>query len=222
MVGLMPVVVIATGVAMVVDWVSRRPGMADTAQRGVARWLEWIAKPAATLGLIIVAAALDAVDGAQQRLTVLGLVLCLAGDVFLMLPTERFRLGLVSFLVGHLAFVAGFVNRAQLAPLWSIVPAAAMVVVCLVVGGRRLVPALGRRNPELLGPVLAYITVIAAMAVAAWWGGSWPAPFGAAVFALSDLTLADNKFVQSRPWAPVTVMVTYHLALSLIVVSLAF
>jgi uncharacterized membrane protein YhhN len=120
-----------------------------------------------------------------------------------------------------MAFVAGFVNRGQPAPPWSIMVAAVLVVLCLVVGGRRLVPAVRRRHPELLGPILVYITVIAAMAVAAWWGGSWPAPLGAAVFALSDLTLADNKFVQRRPWAPVAVMVTYHLALSLIVASLA-
>ncbi len=217
----MPIIVVATGLAMVANWVSRRPGTGDEAERSADRWLEWIAKPAATVGLIIVAAALDPVDGAQQRLMVLGLALCLVGDVFLMLPVERFRLGLVSFLVGHMAFVAGFVNRGRLAPPWSIVVATVLVVLCLAIGGWRLVPAVRRRHPELLGPILLYITVIAAMAVAAWWGGSWPAPLGAAVFALSDLTLADNKFVQPRPWAPVAVMVTYHLALSLIVASLA-
>jgi uncharacterized membrane protein YhhN len=218
----MPIIMIATGLAMVADWVSRRPGTGEKAERSADQWLEWIAKPAATVGLLILAAALDAVDGGQQRLTVLGLALCLAGDVFLMLPVERFGLGLVSFLVGHLAFVAGFLNRAQPAPPWSIVIAAVLVVLCLAVGSRRLVPAVRRRHPDLLGPILVYIAVIAAMAVAAWWGGSWPAPLGAAVFALSDLTLADNKFVQPRAWAPVAVMVTYHLALSLIVVSLAF
>ncbi len=218
----MPAIVIATGLVMVANWVSRRPGSGDDAERSADRWLEWITKPAATVGLIMLAAALDPVDDGQQRLTVLGLALCLAGDVFLMLPNERFRLGLASFLVGHLAFMAGFVSRGQTAPPWSIVVATAVLVPCLVVGGRRLVPAVRRRHPELLGPILVYIGVIAAMAVAAWWGGSWPAPLGAAVFALSDLTLADNKFVQPRPWAPMAVMVTYHLALSLIVVSLAF
>ena len=36
------------------------------------------------------------------------LVLCLAGDVFLMLPADRFVPGLASFLLAHLAFTVGF------------------------------------------------------------------------------------------------------------------
>ena len=74
--------------------------------------------------------------------------------------------------------------------------------------------------PKLFGPVLAYVAVIAVMAVASWRGGHWAAPIGAATFAVSDLTLADNKFVTPRRWSPVAVMVTYHLALALLVVSL--
>lgn len=219
--GLTSIIMVATALAMVVNWLSRRPGT-GRGKGGTDRWVEWISKPAATAGLVALAVLLEPVDGAQRWLTVVGLVLCLAGDVFLMLPTDRFRLGLASFLFGHVALAAGFAVRGQPAPGWSIVAGAAVVIVCLFVGSRRLLPSVQGHHPDLLVPILAYMGVIAAMAVLAWWGGSWPAPVGAAVFALSDLTLADNKFVQPRPWAPVVVMVSYHLALALIVASLAW
>ena len=42
----------------------------------------------------------------------IGLLFCLAGDVFLALPQEKmFRFGLVSFLVGHLFYIVAFLSR---------------------------------------------------------------------------------------------------------------
>ena len=37
-----------------------------------------------------------------------GLVFSLAGDVFLMLPSDQFMAGLVSFLIAHLFYIAAF------------------------------------------------------------------------------------------------------------------
>ncbi|NIW49240.1 MAG: lysoplasmalogenase, partial [Gammaproteobacteria bacterium] len=37
----------------------------------------------------------------------IGLALSLAGDIFLMLPDEKFIAGLVSFLLAHLAYILG-------------------------------------------------------------------------------------------------------------------
>ncbi|MBU0734217.1 MAG: lysoplasmalogenase, partial [Proteobacteria bacterium] len=39
----------------------------------------------------------------------IGLLFCLGGDVFLALPQDKmFRLGLVSFLIGHIFYIIGF------------------------------------------------------------------------------------------------------------------
>ena len=46
--------------------------------------------------------------GARRAWFVAALVCSLAGDVLLMLPTDRFVAGLAAFLVGHLCYVAGF------------------------------------------------------------------------------------------------------------------
>ena len=46
--------------------------------------------------------------------------------------------------------------------------------------------------------------------------GAW----GATVFAASDSILAVNRFVRPLAWAPVAVMVTYHVGQALIVAGL--
>ena len=54
------------------------------------------------------AATVDPVHADTRAWFVAALVLCLAGDVFLMLPGDRFVPGLASFLVGQLLFTVGF------------------------------------------------------------------------------------------------------------------
>ena len=67
--------------------------------------LVYVAKPATMVALIGVAIALDPFDPAVRAWFVAALVLCLAGDVFLMLPQDLFVAGLASFLLGHLCYV---------------------------------------------------------------------------------------------------------------------
>ncbi|MCD6285147.1 MAG: hypothetical protein J7M39_04450, partial [Anaerolineae bacterium] len=59
---------------------------------------------------------------------VVALVFSLAGDIFLMLPDEKwFVPGLLAFLVGHLCYIVGF------NPTWPPVGAVALVAVVAVV-----------------------------------------------------------------------------------------
>ena len=208
---------IVIALAAAANWYSRRPSREDDDN---SPWLEWFTKPVVTAGLIFAADVVDAVDSAQQRWFLIALAFCLFGDLALMWQPELFRSGLVSFLVGHSAFVAGFAARGEPAPTWSILASGLVLATCLAIGVRHLLPTVRQRVPSLFPAVLAYVAVIAVMAVASWWGGHWAAPLGAAAFAVSDLTLSDDKFVAERPWSPVVVMVTYHLALALLVVSL--
>lgn len=209
-----PALALLIAIAAVANWYSRLPSS------NTFPWVEWVSKPAVTVGLIAAAVTVDPADVDQQRWFVVGLALCLVGDVALMWRPELFRTGLVSFLLGHLAFVIGFVIRSAVAPLWAIVSGAVVLTGCLAIGVRHLLPTVRRTAPRLFPPVVVYVAVIAVMAVASWWGGHWAAPLGAATFAMSDLTLADNKFVANRRWSPVAVMISYHLALGLLVLSL--
>lgn len=175
------------------------------AELRTARRQIYLLKPVATL--LVIALALSApgpwdVTGYPLRV-LLGLLLCLGGDVALMFQDRRrpFLLGLVMFLAGHIAYTAAFAVYARPAAptLWSI---AALLAVGLVFY-RLIATGLG----TMRGPVVLYILVISLMvAAAASLGGDRGAPGalaglalgGALLFYLSDLMLAANRFW--RPW----------------------
>ena len=66
----------------------------------------------------------------------------------------------------------------------------------------------------MVAPVVVYMVVISAMAVTAVGAGSPLAIAGAVLFMASDALIAESRFVRERAWHPVTIMVTYHLALT--------
>lgn len=201
-----------TLVIAVIDWFAvvtdRRP-------------IEYFAKPATMVALIGVALALEPADSGIRSWFVVALVCSLAGDVFLMLPEDRFIPGLVSFLLGHIAYVVGLVmahDSLQLTGAGFIVVALGLIVVL-----PRLLPTVRAEAPELVPPVCVYIGVISAMVIAAWGSAVPLAIVGAVLFYISDATLAWTKFVEDHPRGRIIVMTTYHLGqigLALSLVSL--
>ena len=182
-------------------------------------WATWaerpqvrhVAKPATLVALIGVAVTLDPVDPAIRTWMVIGLVLSLAGDVFLMLDEKWFVAGLGSFLMGHIAYIVGL----QLAPRswgWTAVGLVAVLVAIATVG-RQVVRGVGAGDQRgMVGPVIAYLVVISAMVVSAFGTAAPWAIAGASLFYASDATLAWNRFVDRRRFGPLAVMVTYHAA----------
>lgn len=129
-----------------------------------------------------------------------GLVCCLAGDVLLALPGQKaFRLGLVAFLLGHLAYILAFVRFSS--PGGVVFWAATVAVLA----GSAFVfhwlePFLGRMRGAVLAYVAAISTMlIAALAVAGNGGlassGRAMVLLGASCFYLSDLFVARHRFV---------------------------
>jgi len=140
---------------------------------------------------------------------VAGLVFSLAGDVFLMLPSDRFIAGLSSFLIGHLCYIAAFTSGTgfQFTP-------DSLLVLLLAAGVvyARLRPRLG----SLQLPVLVYVLVIVTMAwqaVERWRTlgdvGALLACAGALLFVVSDAALAINRFLRPLPAAQAVVLGTY-------------
>ena len=141
------------------------------------------------------------------------LVACLLRDVFLMLPRDAFVPGLGSFAVAQALFAAEFVAGGVHTS--SLVLGVIVTVPIAVVLARRFVGALHRLGrPGLVGPVVVYMLVISAIAVTAVGAGSPLAIIGAVLFMASDALIAESRFVRERASQPVTIMVTYHLALT--------
>jgi uncharacterized membrane protein YhhN len=132
----------------------------------------------------------------------IGMILCLGGDVFLALVNPKmFLYGLVSFLLGHLFYVAAFFYLARINQ-WT----AFGLVVILIASGivfLWLRPHLG----NMKNAVICYILVISAMAVGAWsvlgadhllLSGRILAFTGAISFYLSDVFVARQRFLKSE------------------------
>ena len=182
--------------------------------------LEYVCKPLTMVALIATTLALDVPDETVRTWFLVALALCLIGDVLLMLPRDLFVGGLAAFLLGHVAYVIGLSQAGTTAGGWAL--GVAVVFIAMATVGRRIVVAVRRGDePGLLAPVVAYIAVISAMVASAIATGEPLAIAGAGLFYLSDSLIAWNRFVQPLAWAPVGIMVTYHLAQAGLVLSLA-
>jgi uncharacterized membrane protein YhhN len=179
--------------------------------------LEYVCKPATLAAIAIAAIALDPADGAQRSWFVAAFVLSLAGDVFLMLPErplgpiDTFVAGLASFLLGHVAFIAGLWAHGVDGP--RLAAGVALVVVLMLTLGRRIVRGVrAGPDPALVVAVTAYMVVISAMVASAIGTGVAFAVGGSLLFYCSDALIAWNRFIEARPRGPIAIIVTYHLA----------
>jgi len=159
-----------------------------------------------------------------QEIVLLGLALSLAGDVFLMLPGNRFIFGLGSFLLAQLAYVWAFslgvgFDAAQL--VW-LAPFAFFGLMVLVYLWR------GLPDAALKGAVVVYVLVIVAMAWRAAVRAQSPvvpnlsavtALAGACLFLASDSILAIDRFRHPFRLAQPVVFATYWAAQLLIGLS---
>ena len=181
--------------------------------------LEYVSKPSATIAFLLTAVFLDVNHSSSWWLRLAALVFCLAGDVFLMLPRNAFIPGLASFAVGQILFTASFLAAGIEMPL-LLVGLIVLVPMAFVLA-RRFLGALRHRGMnELVVPVSVYLVVISAMAVMSIASGSWLAVAGAVIFVVSDSLIAETRFVQPKQWHSVGIMVTYHLALAGLTLSL--
>jgi uncharacterized membrane protein YhhN len=207
-----PVAWIALAVAAaaaVVDWVACARGN---------RRLEYVAKPLTMAALAVVAATLDPADPTRRLWFTAAVVFSLAGDVFLMLPRDRFLAGVAAFAVAHVCYLAGLLRGDPSGA--GLVLGLVLMAAALVATGRRLLAALRADHPGLVAPVGAYMIVISAMVVAALGYGPPLAAAGALLFATSDSLLAHDRFVQPVRQGHLFVMVTYHLGQAGLVLSL--
>jgi uncharacterized membrane protein YhhN len=190
------------------------------AEYGGRRSGVYVFKPL-TVGFII-AIALWSQSSAYKYLIVAGLLFSLAGDIFLMLPSDRFIAGLVSFLIAHIFYIAAFTIDGAAGSL-SFLAAIAL----LAYGGlmlRLLFPFLGRMK----APVIIYMLVILLMVwqaanrfVSLGTTTGLLALAGACLFAASDSLLALNRFRSPFRSAQFLILTTYYFAQWLIALSVA-
>lgn len=178
------------------------------------------------LSALFVAVALTGAqtDTSYFRWILAGLILCLAGDVFLIFFFARkpFLAGLVSFLAGHVLYTIAFFNLAGGRASWIV-----MACIVAISGGvfAWLRPHLGK----MLIPVVAYVVIITAMVIsAAALTGAETIPLpgrafalsGAILFYFSDIFVARQRFVTSNFFNRAVGLPLYYAAQFLIAFSI--
>ena len=185
------------------------------------RVLFYAGKPLATMAIIALALRLPSVEPRYRRSILIGLCLSLLGDVLLMLHGETaFMAGLGSFLLGHLAYLHAYRQRALLFAARGPLVAYALLAASVLAWLWPYLP------PDLRVPVLVYVAVLAAMAAQAavvWLRrrdfASACAAVGGACFLASDAVLAIDRFALPFAAAQAILLALYWSAQTLIALS---
>ncbi len=183
--------------------------------------LKYVFKPLTTALIILLAFRLEAgTFPVYKVLIIIGLAFSLLGDVFLMLPKDRFVAGLVSFLVAHLLFIGAMVSDFGPFYAWKpFIPIAIYMLIFLWI----LLPKTGKMTIPVLVYALVIMIFLWQAAGRAWvlaGNSSTYAFFGAVLFVISDSILAYNKFVKPFKPAEFFIMTTYRSALILLALSI--
>lgn len=202
---LIPLIVVCSLITIITQHSQRR------------KWV-YLFKPLTILLIVLVVLVSDSPFGFYKIAITIGLLFSLAGDVFLMLPGNKFLQGLISFLIAHVCYITAFSFQTG----WTFSPWSLAILLI----GFGLMNQVLPRSGKMRLPALIYAMVICAMlwrAFEFWLSASDAksllALIGATLFATSDSALAYNRFVKNFRAAHVVVLSTYYAAQWLIASS---
>ncbi|MFK5854594.1 MAG: lysoplasmalogenase [Bacteroidota bacterium] len=170
--------------------------------------LKYLFKPLTTILVITIAIILQR-ESMYGYLIIAGLVFSLFGDVFLMLPKDKFVQGLASFLIAHIFYIVAFgLGFGPYFELGYLIPAAIYAIVFLWI----LLPKTGKMKI----PVMVYALVLMVFLWQAlgrfYYLGNQASLYiivGAVLFVISDTILAYARFVKNFNLSPTLIHVTY-------------
>jgi uncharacterized membrane protein YhhN len=201
----------------ILDWVAIAKGW---------KKVEYIAKPAAML-ILLGCLLLAGVFGSLPLICfALGICFSLAGDVCLMFSYTHFSdrwfiPGLIAFLLAHVTYILGLnIPLPDVSPIWSLGIAVILALTAARILRRILAGVRQKGLRRLVRPVGIYGMMITLMLLSALltlnsptWkiSASVLVALGAALFYLSDVLLAWNKFVNPVKFGRLANIIPYHL-----------
>ncbi len=183
-------------------------------------WLRLMAKPLPIIALIIWVSTQT--KSAYRSRVLIGLTLCVIADMLLEFRKSTFLYGVIFFLLGHVAYISGFIKKNAKLKLELLFPFAIWGGVIFFV----LKDGLGK----MYYPILAYTLVIVVMmwlaAALAETGKnlnwmSYLVVIGAVSFAFGDTLIAFDRYYEKIPSVRYTISTSYYIAQFLIASSVA-
>ncbi len=172
--------------------------------------LKYIFKPLTTI-LVIAIAGFQQYESQNLYgyLIIAGLVFSLLGDIFLMLPKDKFVQGLASFLMAHIFYIVAFSSGfGPFLEIGYLIPAVIYTSVFLWI----LLPKTGKMKI----PVLIYALVLMIFLWQAlgrfYYLGNQASLFiiiGAVLFVISDTILAYSRFIKNYSTSAALIHTTY-------------
>ncbi|WP_417897849.1 lysoplasmalogenase [Bacillus haimaensis] len=168
-----------------------------------------------------------AVNGAATSWTsfamwmIIGLIFSLIGDVFLMLPSDRFLYGLVSFLLAHASYMVAFLQFPSLGE-GNYLLIAMHAIIAILFLHRLHKGVLAKGGKRLFFAVTFYILLISSMVWIAFLTDNPWMITAAILFYISDAALAWDRFVKPLHYRSYIVMSTYFGAQYLFACSVYF
>jgi uncharacterized membrane protein YhhN len=145
------------------------------------RYHVYLFKPLTMAFILLIALQASWPDFSRYKVAIIvGLLFSLAGDILLMLPSDRFIPGLVSFLAAHLFYIAAFTSGTGFGFSWRALPYVLydVAIPCI------LAPHLG----QMKLPVVVYMVVILVMA--------WQPSLVGALQSRQDERLGEANFLK--------------------------
>jgi uncharacterized membrane protein YhhN len=167
-----------------------------------------------TIGLIILICIFQSVEvsSVYQYLIISGLFFALIGDIFLMLPSNRFLYGLFSFFITHILYLLAFISDSSFPANYSyLIPGFIIGIIIL----RLLLPHTETKKI----PIIFYSIILVFLLWQAigridesFTHSSISALVGTIFFIISDVSLAFNRFVRTFKNSQVLTLSTYYTA----------
>ncbi|MEZ9230288.1 lysoplasmalogenase [Vibrio amylolyticus] len=176
------------------------------------RWLFYVSKLAPIVLVIVSLLLADKASVDYVQLVILGLCCSVIGDVCLMLPKERFRLGLAFFGLAHALYFTAFWG--QITPVFS-----PLLIAILILSGLGFYSLICNNLKRDKLPVAIYIALILIVTWAAveyrvlgYRQSSAFALTGTVLFVLSGMVFAIDRFRTPSLYSRQVVMITYFTA----------
>jgi uncharacterized membrane protein YhhN len=168
-------------------------------------------KMLALAGFVTIALSVGGLSNTCGRVGVVALVFSWAGDLLLTFTARAaFLGGLVTFLLGHVAYSVAF------GILGTNALTTAIVGIVMTFAGLLVWKWLAAHVGDMACAVVAYIVVITVMVVMAFAafgaGATILIPIGAVLFSTSDIAVAQNQFVAPGVMTRVRGLPLYYLA----------